>query len=261
MSLTSLLPWGVPALAGGAGVIGTTLWGMLSPRCRWWGEVIASGPPDERSRIALTFDDGPTGGATDRVLDILGELAVPAAFFVIGANVSRWPNLLRRIDVEGHLVANHSYDHSHFGFFRGRRYWDRQIALTDRVIEETIGHRPAMFRPPMGMKTGFIAGAARGAGQAVITWSRRGMDGVSTTPQRICRRLSSSTGAGEIIVLHDGVEPGSQRDPGPTVAALKPLVLALRERGLNIVRLDELIGRPAYASDRAEKGNLVESRR
>jgi peptidoglycan/xylan/chitin deacetylase (PgdA/CDA1 family) len=263
VSLTSHLYWAAPVV-GGAGVVGGAVWGMLAPRCRWWGEIVASGPGDQPHRVALTFDDGPTAGATERVLDLLQELAVPAAFFVVGSNVRRWPHIVRRMHDEGHLVANHSYDHSHFGFFRGRRYWDWQIAETNRLIEQIIGHRPAMFRPPMGAKTWFIAGAARRADQAVITWSRRAIDGVPTTPERICERLCPTTRAGDIVMLHDGVEPHSKRDPAATVEAVKPLIVALKQRGLTFVRLDELVGLRAYAATatiNSDQASTVEATR
>jgi len=256
--LASYWYWGVPAAVIGAA--GATVWTMLAPRCTWWGDVVPSGTGGS-SQIALTFDDGSTPGGTARVLDVLGELGVPVAFFVGGRNVRRWPELVRRMDREGHLVANHSFDHSRVGFFRGPWYWRRQIAETDAAIEAAIGRRPAMFRPPMGMKSNFIIGAARDAGQAVITWSHRGMDGVQTTPERICERLGPAARGGDILILHDGVEPNGHRDASATVAALKPLVSAIRDRGLRFVRLDELIGRPGYAEARAGQAVIVESMR
>jgi peptidoglycan/xylan/chitin deacetylase (PgdA/CDA1 family) len=240
------LDWLLPACIGLGGISAIT-WASLSPRCGIWGNVISRGPADSSHRIALTFDDGPTAGGTDRLLDALGELGVPAAFFVVGANVRRWPDLVRRMHEEGHLVGNHSFDHSHLGFFRGRRYWQRQVDRTDAEIEAVIGRRPALFRPPMGVKTWYVTGAARRAGQTVVTWSRRGFDGINTTPQRIARRIGPRAQAGEIVLLHDGVEPHSRRDPAVTVAALRPIIRNLRERGLQLVRLDELIGVEPYA--------------
>ena len=92
------------------------------------------------------------------------------------------PDLLARMHEEGHLVANHSLDHDHLGMFRGRRYWDAELGMTDEIIRQATGVRPAMFRPPMGVKTGFNMAAARRRGHAVVAWSRRGMDGIRTTP-------------------------------------------------------------------------------
>jgi peptidoglycan/xylan/chitin deacetylase (PgdA/CDA1 family) len=84
------------------------------------------------------------------------------------------------------------------------------------------------------------------------------MDGVRTTPQRICRRLARAKG-GDIVILHDGAEPARRRDASATIASLKPLINSLRDRGLTFVRLDELVGWPAYAQPRAGGAVLMES--
>lgn len=62
--------------------------------------------------IVLTFDDGPTPGVTDKMLDVLKEFNVKAAFFVVGANVKAHPALMKRMVEEGHIVANHSMTHT-----------------------------------------------------------------------------------------------------------------------------------------------------
>ena len=99
----------------------------------------------------------------------------------------------------------------------------------------------------MGVKTGFIMGAARRRGKAVVTWSRRALDGIATTTERILHRLVPHARAGDVLLLHDGVEPRSHRDPRHTVAALKPLILRLRDRGLAPAPLDDFLSLPAYA--------------
>jgi peptidoglycan-N-acetylglucosamine deacetylase len=248
------LAWFAPLFAGVGTIAGIT-WASIEPACNIWGEVISRGPADSNA-VALTFDDGPTSGPTDAVLDALQEIDAPAAFFVVGANVRRWPGLVRRMHEQGHIVANHSFDHSHYGFYGSPRYWRGQIDRTDVEIVNAIGLRPAMFRPPMGVKTFCITGAARRAGQRVITWTRRGYDGVGTSAERITQRLGPNVRGGEILVLHDGVEPNVRRDPSATVAAVRPIVRAIRERGLNIVRLDELIGMAPYAAQASRQQGM-----
>src|SRR4051812_19607903 len=211
---------------------GVAAWGAFAPTSRIWGRVYSRGPATA-PRYALTFDDGPTRGPTDGVLDALAELKVPAAFFVVGVNAQRCPEVLVRMHAEGHLIGNHSLDHDHYALFRRPPYWNRQFDETDAAIEQAIGRRPAMFRPPMGHKGPHMMGAARRRGQAVIAWNRRAMDGVLTTPDRILDRLVPATAAGDILLLHDGLEPHAfARDPSATVAAIKPLILRLRDRGL-----------------------------
>lgn len=223
-------------------------WVSASPTNTFWGPVHCRGSCVGPPGYALTLDDGPTRESTTAILDTLGELGVRAAFFVIGTNARQFPDLLVRMHQEGHLIANHTLDHAHLSMFRGSRYWDHQLAETDQIIGQIIGRRPAMFRPPMGMKTGFNMAAAKRRGQAVVTWSRRAVDGISTTRDRILHRLVPHTVAGDILLLHDGVEPRSHRDPAPTVAALKPLILQLRDRGLEPAPLDDFLGLPAYAT-------------
>lgn len=234
-------------LGAGAACVGALGWATFWPTSNVWGPVVARGPADGAARYALTFDDGPTRESTPAVLDMLGELRVRAAFFAIGVNARRCPDLLARMHAEGHIVGNHSLDHDHLAMFRGRRYWDRQLGETDEIIERTIGVRPAFFRPPIGIKTGYVMRAAGRRGQTVVTWSRRAVDGISTTPERILRRLLPHTRPGDVLLLHDGIEPHMKRDPAPTLRALKPLVLGLRDRGLEPAGLEDFLGLAPYA--------------
>src|SRR5687767_14133261 len=107
-NLHVLLPLAAAATATAA--TGALALISVAPRCRAWGDVVYRGSTMDMMQIALTFDDGPTEGATDKILDTLAEMNVPAAFFVVGANGERWPQLLRRIHDEGHVVGNHSFE-------------------------------------------------------------------------------------------------------------------------------------------------------
>jgi peptidoglycan/xylan/chitin deacetylase (PgdA/CDA1 family) len=245
--LAELLGFTAPAAVIGAAWAGALAHGTFAPASSLWGPVVSRGTDRTRPHVALTFDDGPSPGSTERVLDVLGAANVRAAFFVVGRNAERWPRLVERIDAEGHLVGNHTWDHSHYGIFRRDEYWRRQVERTDRVIEQIIGKRPAMFRPPMGIKTWHVTGAARNARHAVVTWNRRGMDGVATDAEQIVARLAPPAKAGDVLLLHDGVEPNKpRRDTRATEAAVGPLVARLREKGLEPARLDAVLGIRAY---------------
>lgn len=236
------VPWGQVALHGStAGVIGALAWGTFVPQSGMWGALVWRGRINGPPSVALTFDDGPHPVSTPRVLDELAATNTKAAFFLIGSLAARHPQLVRRIHADGHLVGNHTYDHPALGLFRGPVYWNRQVDRTDQTIADLTGVRPALFRPPVGIKTLFSARAARH--HTVVTWSRRAFDGVVTTPQRIVERLGRSV-AGDILLLHDGVSPQSRRDPDATVRAVRPLIQRLRDRQLAPVRLDELINAP-----------------
>jgi peptidoglycan-N-acetylglucosamine deacetylase len=212
--------------------------------CRW----------DDASpaRVALTFDDGP-GPGTGPILDALRKLRVQAAFFVIGTNAERYPELVRRMDAEGHIVANHTYDHRHWASLKSPGYWRDQLLRTDQVIMEILGKRPAFFRPPLGRKSWWMASPLRQSGHATVCWSRRALDGVPTTKEKILSRMIEPVQAGDILVMHDGQEPLRARDPAPTIAALEPMIRGLRGRGFEFERLDRLIGLDAYSPAPSER--------
>lgn len=211
-----------------------------------WGDVFWHGDRNGAPRVALTFDDGPTDGPTQQVLAILAQLGVRATFFVIGKNVEHVPDLLRRIDAEGHLIGNHTYSHSKWCAAGHRKYWRWEIEQTDAAIERAIGRRPRFFRPPIGHKTPYTLAAARAAGHVVATWDVRAWDGIPTSKERILAHVSPRCRRGTIVVMHDGSAPGRRRDPTPTIDSIAPLVQSLRERGLEPVGLEELAGMPGY---------------
>ena len=248
--MADILPVVATGLAGAAAFFSLGTYGATNPASTMWGPVISRGASPgaaAAASVALTFDDGPLPGATERVLDALGEAGVTAAFFVIGRCAERWPDLVRRMHDEGHLVANHSYDHHPFGLTGRHRYWLRDIGRADEVIEGVIGVRPTMFRPPMGLKHWHLMNAAADLGHHVVTWSRRAMDSRPLASEAIVERLVEPARAGDVMLLHDGNNPHfAPQDRAGTVGAVRPLIDGLRRRGLTPVRLDALLGLEAY---------------
>jgi len=228
---------GMPLGAAAVAALGyATVW----PSAQLWGPAVWRGPRNS-NRVAITFDDGPTSGSTERVLDELQKHRVPATFFAIGQNVENAPEVLRRIDAEGHLVGNHTFSHSHYGVLRGSRFWECELTQTDDAIESILHKRPTFFRPPLGAKSCFVVGAAQRRQLQLVTWSLRAIDGVPTTTDRIMRRFANVRG-GDILVLHDGADPRvPHRDRSTAANVIEPLVKLLRERNLEPVRLDSLL--------------------
>lgn len=225
---------------------GAAAYGIFAPRSRLWGATITHGAAGDPPRVALSFDDGPSHPSTDQIIDLLGDLDVRATFFVIGINAEKNPDLIRRLDAAGHLIGNHSYHHHRYGVLRGRRYWQGQLQRTADLLSGILGKCPTLFRPPMGFKNPPMFAAARATGHDLVTWNRRALDGVCTTSERIVHRLVPHTRSGDILSLHDGVEPGHRRNPEATLGALRPVVTGLKQRGFQIIRLDELLGLAPY---------------
>jgi peptidoglycan/xylan/chitin deacetylase (PgdA/CDA1 family) len=245
-ALTHVLPVVSTALAGAAAFFSAGAYGVVKADSRMWGPVFSRGNSDARS-VALTFDDGPLPGSTDRILDTLGELNARATFFVIGRYVRQFPHIVRRMYDEGHVVANHSHNHLHTGLFGRHRYWVKELTRADDAIEQAIARRPAIFRPPMGYKHWHVMNAAADLGHSVVTWSLRARDVRATPAAAIVERLVEPSRGGDVIILHDGTDPCLRRqDRSGTVGAVRPLVEGLRRRGLEPARLDDLLRIPPY---------------
>lgn len=228
-------------VAGAAVVVGTAAYGAFSPRSSMFAPLIWKGDSATSSQLAMTFDDGPHPDITPQILSRLKEMNTKAAFFLVGQTAERYPDVVRMIHDDGHLIGNHSFDHASTGLFHGVNYWLDQLRRTDDVLFEITGEQPRLFRPPMGFKHHRVGWAIQQTGHAIVTWSRRSFDGVKTSPQKIVQRLVANAVAGDILLMHDGAPPKSSFCPHATVEVLPQVIEGLQQRGMSIVRLDELI--------------------
>ena len=193
----------------------------------WWPTLAGRGRP---GHVALTFDDGPDARGTPEILDVLADHGVRATFFVLGAMVSRHPDVLRRVAAEGHEVAVHSWDHRNH-LLRLSAY--DQLARTVAVIESTAGVRPRYCRPPYGAMSGGHLLAARRLGLQPVLWTSWGRDWEGpATAASVSALALSQLHSGGTILLHDSDCTSSPDSWRATVGALPILLAACRERGL-----------------------------
>lgn len=243
----------VAVAAGGAA--GCAPFGLLLPQDGLLGPVHFRGPAS-RPAVALTFDDGPNGACTAAVLDALAEQHAPATFFVLGRNVARGRSdeLLARMVREGHAVALHGWSHEGPHLFFGSEL-RRDLVRASREVLAAEGRaglaEPALarlYRPPFGLLTSSTARAATAEGFAVVLWTVSMGDWHGDwTPQDMADALLERTGPGAVIVLHDGNRSahrsvGVCRDRARQADVVRSLVPRLRERGLDVVPLENLLG-------------------
>jgi peptidoglycan-N-acetylglucosamine deacetylase len=103
-------------------------------------------------RVTLSFDNGPTAGITERVLDVLSGRRIPATFFVVGERLAQpgCRELTARARSEGHWIGNHSMTHSvPLGEKPDEEYARREIDETQNLIGE-LAHADKLFRPMGG---------------------------------------------------------------------------------------------------------------
>jgi len=195
---------------------------------------------DEQSQsIAITFDDGPVPGNTEKALAILKDHNVKAAFFCIGNRIAAHPDITRQIDDAGHLVCNHSYWHAVTFDLQTSSRIAKELTDTDHVIEATIGKRPNFFRPPYGVTNPMLATAVKKGGYKTIGWSVRSFDTVSQDAAQLMQRITRSLKGGDVVLFHDYCNI--------TLEILPAFLDHVAKRGLKIVRVDELLNEQAYA--------------
>jgi peptidoglycan/xylan/chitin deacetylase (PgdA/CDA1 family) len=201
---------------------------------------VLSHGPISGNEIALTFDDGPITGKTEKVLDVLKGKNVSAAFFCIGHRIKENPELLKRIYQEGHVLGNHSYWHAKTFDLQTSSKIFEELKGTDAVIQSSCGVTPAFFRPPYGVTNPMVAGAIRQSNHKVVGWSVRSFDTMITDRSKLWKRVTASLKGGDIVLFHDFSDT--------MIDILPDFIDHAHKIGLKIVRLDTLLNENPYAN-------------
>ncbi len=188
--------------------------------------------------ISLSFDDGPAGTRTSRILDILKENNIEAAFFCIGINMPENEEILKRITSEGHIIGNHSNSHKRLFDFLGSGKMLNELELASQTCKDITGFYPRFFRPPYGVTNPNLKKAVLKGGFISIGWSIRSYDTVIGNEERLLSRIISKLKPGAILLLHDTSES--------TQKILPRLLKEISGKGFSMIRLDKMINLDPY---------------
>jgi peptidoglycan/xylan/chitin deacetylase (PgdA/CDA1 family) len=231
----------LPLAAGVA--LGLWAYGTYDPNSPVFGRVVGRGVRRDRAgRVCyLTFDDGPNPGATEPILATLAALDVPAAFFMVGEHVQRFPAIARRVALAGHEVGNHTLRHQKL-HFQGPRRIAEELGRTHEIIAGTTGRAPRAFRAPHGYRNPFVTRAARRLGYTVFGWTFGVWDSdARVSAAEIRRRVARRLRPGAIILLHDGDGYDPVGDRRRTAEALPAIIADARAAGYTFRPLEELV--------------------
>ncbi len=201
---------------------------------------LGGGSPDA---VAITFDDGPDPDWTPAILDILKARGVKAAFFVVGREAERYPEIVRRIVAEGHEIGNHSYTHANLAELP-EALVRLELNSNQRLIESLTGRTTTLFRPPYNADSrptnldelAPIA-IAESLGYLTVLENIDPKDWEEPEPAELLLRVKAGRDSGNIILLHDG---GGDRSS--SVAGLPAILDWLDERGDRVVSIGGLLG-------------------
>lgn len=193
-------------------------------------------------KVALTFDDGPSKQWTPLILDELKKVGIRATFFMIGFHVKKYPEIARRVALEGHCIGNHGYAHSVIWYYTDEEL-EEEIKYTEHVIEDVTGVRTKYFRPPKAWLKEREKRKIKSMGYEVVLWSVNSKDWVPFSYQQIVKFVSRSISSGDILLFHDsgGVINAEGGDRAQTVKSIVPLVTQLKGCGYEFVTVEELL--------------------
>lgn len=177
--------------------------------------------------VALTFDDGPNPRWTPQVLDLLKEHEVHATFCVVGQNVDRYPDLVRRIAAEGHRLCDHTVRHDSLTDDSDQHVRDEILGGLAAIHNAAPKTRVRYYRAPYGAWSAYQVKVAAKAGMRPLSWSVDTRDYLTPGVPAILAAVDRELTAGGVILLHDG----GGYDRSQSVAALRILLHDLPRKG------------------------------
>jgi len=154
--------------------------------------------------LSLTFDDGPDPYYTPLILDILKKNNIKATFFVVGRNVARYPDIVKRVVEEGHSLGNHTYSHINMSG-AGTYTILKELQMTQDAVDSALGYHYelSLVRPPWGEYDYYAAHILSQEGKDIILWQIDSQDWLSPGDYGVLSRVYSRSCNGGIILFHD----------------------------------------------------------
>ncbi len=127
--------------------------------------------PNADKKIYLSFDCGYELGYTGSILDTLQRKQIKAAFFITGQYIKSQPDLVKRMQAEGHLVCNHTWNHPDLATVDQAKL-QQELNSLEQAYEELTGVPLDKYvRPPMGSFSANSLKWAKDAGYTTVFWS------------------------------------------------------------------------------------------
>lgn len=183
----------------------------------------------EKKMVALTFDDGPHPTYTPMLLDGLAERNVKATFFITGENAETYPELVKRMSEEGHLIGNHTY--SHIQLTKGNTETFRaELVKTNEIIKGITGKEVVYVRPPYGS---WDKRFETELNMFPVLWTIDPLDWCSKDAAGVQRRVLSKIKENAIILMHDSYPS--------TITAALGVVDTLQKEGYTFVTVEDIL--------------------
>ena len=183
----------------------------------------------EGPKIALTFDDGPDPLYTEQLLDGLKKRGAKASFFVMGKQAEAYPELIVRMQKEGHLIGNHTYSHVQLKN-NNREDFKAELKKTNETLFQITGQETEYVRPPYGS---WDKSFETELTMIPVLWTIDPMDWCSDDVAGLVRRVTDKAEENAVILMHDEYKS--------SVEAALEIVDILQKQGYEFVTVEELL--------------------
>ncbi len=160
--------------------------------------------------IHLTFDCGYEAGYTEKILDTLKKHDVKATFFVVGNYLTSAPEIIKRMEKEGHIVANHTYSHPDMSEIKTKEKFIEELQKTENEYEKITGKKMMkLYRPPQGKFSEENLKMADSLGYKTFFWSLAYVDWYKDkqpSKEEAFSKLIPRIHPGSIVLLHNTSE-------------------------------------------------------
>ncbi len=189
-----------------------------------------------RKVLYLTFDAGYENGCTEKILDILKQQQVPAAFFLVGNYLERNADLVRRMVEEGHTVGNHTMHHYDMSRLTEKEAFAKELTDLEGLFREVTGREmPKFYRPPQGIYSEENLKMAQELGYKTVFWSLAYVDwnnDAQPTKEQAFAKLLPRTHPGAVVLLHSTSQTNAE--------ILEELIGTWKEEGYAFGTLEDL---------------------
>ena len=186
--------------------------------------------------LYLTFDAGYENGCTAKILDVLKDHQVPAAFFLVGNYIEKNPDLVKRMVSEGHTVGNHTMHHPDMSKLSDKAAFSKELTDLEQLFQEVTGQAlPKYYRPPQGIYSQENLSMAKELGYKTVFWSLAYADWNNDrqpTKEQAFSKLLPRVHNGAIVLLHSTSKTNAE--------ILDELLTKWKEMGYRFAPVEEL---------------------
>ncbi len=224
--------WGLSFQKEGAAPVGNATPEYLK---QYNGYFIDAAQSKEK-KIYLTFDAGYENGYTEKILDVLKKEEVPATFFLVGNYIEKSPDLVKRMEAEGHIVGNHTMHHPDMASIAEKSAFEKELKdLEDTYKQVTGKDMKKFYRPPQGKYSENNLKQACEMGYTTVFWSLAYVDWYENdqpTREDALNTLNKRIHPGAIVLLHSTSKTNSE--------ILEELIKGWKDKGYKFCSLDEI---------------------